>query len=152
MPGLFSDRPIRADHIFRSGHDVQPHNLDAHQSQVCKICRSFNIQGVAVPCISHSHAASGRTGLISKITGLVAMSSLMLTLPTVAALDSRGGCLACSTNPFEPFEFIISVAAFGLAFWMSLNPKLTRSAGRSIFQALRFRVIHPFAVPEGERI
>jgi hypothetical protein len=76
------------------------------------------------------------------------MSSLVLTLPIVGALDSKGGCLACSTDPFLPFEFVVSVTVFGLAFWMLLNPKSTRTVGRSIYQALRF---HLSGVREGEQ-
>jgi hypothetical protein len=46
--------------------------------------------------------------------------------------------------------FFAEVAMYGLAIWLFLNPKFSRNVGRSIYQALRFRAFHLYALPEGD--
>jgi hypothetical protein len=46
--------------------------------------------------------------------------------------------------------FFAEVAMYGLAIWVFFNPKLPRTVGRSIYQALRFHVFRLSALPEGD--
>jgi hypothetical protein len=52
---------------------------------------------------------------------LIALVSL---LPNVSAPTDAGGC--CAVDPFQPFSFVLLVAAYSLTFWILLSPRAKR--------------------------